>query len=127
MYKSITPNLMVENVEETVKFYEELGFVASATVPKEGGGLQFAIIARDNLMLMFQDRESLIGEYPALSVAKTQPSISLYIVVNNVKKYYEEMKDKYDLQSDLHKTFYGASEFAIKDNNSYILTFTENY
>ena len=127
MYKAITPNLMAENVEETIKFYESLGFASSATVPKDGGGLQFAILTKDNLMLMFQDRESLTGEYPILQTEKTQPSITLYIVVNNVKKYYNDMKDKYELQSELHKTFYGAEEFAIKDNNGYVLTFTEEY
>jgi uncharacterized glyoxalase superfamily protein PhnB len=127
MYKSLTPNLMVENVAETIAFYEKLGFAATATVPKEGGALQFAILVKDNLMLMFQDRESLIGEYPILNTAKTQPSISLYIVVDDVKVYYEKMKKIFDLQSELHKTFYGAEEFAIKDNNGYVLTFTENY
>lgn len=127
MYKSITPNLMTENVEETVKFYEQLGFAAAATVPKEGGGLQFAILVKDNLTVMFQERESLIAEYPVLNTAKTQPSITLYITVDNVTKYYEDMKDKYELQNELHKTFYGATEFAIKDNNGYVLTFTEEY
>jgi uncharacterized glyoxalase superfamily protein PhnB len=127
MYKNITPNLMVENVEETIVFYGSLGFAAAATVPKDGGGLQFAILVKDNLTLMFQDRESLISEYPLLKTDKTQPSISLYIVVDDVKSYYNEIKATYDLQCELHKTFYGANEFAIKDNNGYILTFTENY
>ncbi len=127
MYKSITPNLMAENVEETIQFYERLGFTATATVPKEGGGFQFAILMKDNLMLMFQDRESLMGEYPILKTERTQPSITLYIVVSDVKKYFADMKNTYELQSGLHKTFYGAEEFAIKDNNGYVLTFTEEY
>lgn len=127
MFKSITPNLMTENVGETISFYERLGFTVTATVPKESGGLQFAIIAKDGLTLMFQDRESLMEEYKILSTEKTRPSVTLYIVVDKVKAYYEEMKSKYELQSELHKTFYGADEFAIKDNNGYVLTFTENY
>jgi uncharacterized glyoxalase superfamily protein PhnB len=68
-----------------------------------------------------------MAEYPVLKTDKTQPSITLYIIVDNVQKYYDDMKSKYELQADLHKTFYGANEFAIKDNNGYILTFTENY
>lgn len=127
MYKSITPNLMVDNVEETLKFYEQLGFVVNATVPADNGGLQFAIVSIFNLTLMFQERESLIKEYPVLSTKKTQPSITLYIIVDDVQKYYDDMKNKYNLQAELHKTFYGANEFAIKDNNGYVLTFTEQY
>jgi uncharacterized glyoxalase superfamily protein PhnB len=127
MYTSITPNLMVENVAETMGFYERLGFVAAAAVPKDGGGLQFAILVKDNLTLMFQDRESLTGEYPVLNTAKTQPSITLYIIVDDVKAYYDEIRNDYEVQSELHKTFYGAEEFAVKDNNGYVLTFTEKY
>jgi uncharacterized glyoxalase superfamily protein PhnB len=131
MYKNITPNLMTENVAETIAFYERLGFTATETVPKEGaqnsGGLQFAILVKDNLMLMFQERESLTAEYPILKTDKTQSSITLYIIVEDVNTYYDEIKSKYEVQSELHKTFYGAEEFAIKDNNGYVLTFTEAY
>lgn len=48
MIKSLTPNLMVEDVLETVKFYEEnLGFITLASVPSENHGLQFAILSKD--------------------------------------------------------------------------------
>jgi uncharacterized glyoxalase superfamily protein PhnB len=127
MIKTITPNLMVESVEETVKFYETLGFTVTVSVPDEKGGLQFAIMLKDNLTLMFQHRDSLTSEYPILKTDKTQPSITLYIVVDSVKDYYNDMKSQYGLQADLHQTPYGATEFAIKDNNGYVLTFTENY
>jgi len=127
MYKSITANLMTESVDETVSFYGKLGFTVTASVPGKDGRLQFAILARDGLTLMFQDRESLTGEYPVLGTAKTQPSATLYILVDSVAAYYENMKRDYEILSELHKTFYGATEFAIKDNNGYVLTFTQSY
>lgn len=127
VYKSMTPNLMVEDVAQTIEFYARLGFAAVDSVPKEGGGLQFAIVVKDNMTLMFEDRAVLIEEYPILDTVKTQPSISLYIVVNNVNAYYEQIKGEFSVLNALHKTFYGSDEFAIADNNGYVLTFTQAY
>jgi len=127
MYKSITPNLMVESVDKTVDFYcNKLGFSVAVSVPKDDRTLQFAILTRDGLTLMFQDRENLIEEYPVLNTVKTQPSATLYIKVNNFEVLYKELKAKCEILCELHKTFYGTNEFAIKDNNRYVLTFTEN-
>ena len=127
MYKNITANLMVENVDETAEFYcRALGFSIAASVPKNDGGLQFAILVKDSLSVMIQDRENLIGEYPVLSTPKVQPSVTLYITVDNFAELYEELKGKCDIICDEHMTFYGAKEFAIKDINGYVLTFAEN-
>jgi uncharacterized glyoxalase superfamily protein PhnB len=127
MYKNITANLMVENVDETAEFYcRALGFSILASVPKNTEGLQFAILAKDSLSVMIQDRENLIGEYPVLSTPKVQPSVTLYITVDNFAELYDELKGKCDIVCDVHMTFYGANEFAIKDNNGYVLTFAEN-
>jgi hypothetical protein len=75
MYKNITTNLMVESVDETVAFCGGvLGFAITVSMPKKDRTLQFAIVAKDGLMMMFQDRENLIEEYSVLKTAKTQPS-----------------------------------------------------
>ena len=117
---------MVESVDETVEFYTNiLGFTKTFSVPKENGKMQFALVAKDSLTLMFQDRENLIEEYPNLTTEKTQPCLTFYITVDNFLELYEELKEKYELLADMRKTFYGANEFAIKDNNGYVLTFTE--
>ena len=127
MYKGITANLMVENVDKTAEFYcGVLGFSIAASVPKNSGGLQFAILSKDSLSVMIQDRENLIEEYPILSTPKVQPSITLYITVDDFTGLYGELKGKCDVICDVHTTFYGAQEFAIKDNNGYVLTFAEN-
>ena len=127
MFKSITTNLMVESVDETVEFYRDvLDFSVTVSVPKKDGKLQFAIITKDNLMLMLQDRENLIEEYPVLNTLKVQPSATLYIAVDNFSGFYEELKNKHEILCDVHQTFYGSKEFAVKDNSGYVLTFTEN-
>ncbi len=123
MYQSITTNIMVKNVKETIKFYEEkLGFQKVLSVPEEGEILNFAIIAKDNITIMFQEQNNLTEEYPTLKVENIKPTFTLFITVENVQKLYEDLKDKVEIAKELHKTFYGKDEFAIFDNNKNILT-----
>lgn len=126
MFKSMVPNLMVKNVEETIKFYEEIiGFSTVASVPSKNGGLQFAILVKDEFNLMIQERNNFIEEYPCLNAEKFSPSISLYIQTSNLDALYDCMNEKNVVHVQMHTTFYGSKEFAVLDNNGYVLTFTE--
>ena len=127
MYKNMTTNLMVESVNKALAFYRDiLGFSEVASVPGKKGELQFAILSKDQLMLMVQDKSSFIEEYPVLNTPKVQPSVSLYIAVDNLDALYDELKGNYFINTELHTSFYGAREFAITDVDGYVLTFTDN-
>jgi uncharacterized glyoxalase superfamily protein PhnB len=126
MFKNMTTNLMVESVDESVAFYQGiLGFSLTASVPNNSGSLQFAILAKDSFALMLQEKNNLMEEYPILSADKMQPSVTLYITVDNFENLYQELKHKHEILCEIHDTFYGAKEFAIADNNGYVLTFAE--
>ncbi len=123
MYEKITTNIMVENVEETIKFYEEkLGFKTIISVPSENNKLQFAILNRDNIEIMFQEKKNLIEEYPSLKTDKIKPTFTLFINVKDINLVYEELKGQVEIIKEIHKTFYGKDEFAILDNSGNILT-----
>ena len=123
MYKNITTNLMVASVDASVKFYQEvLGLEVVASVPAKNQTLQFAILAKEAMTLMLQEKENLSEE---LAAEKIQPSITLYITVENFEEFYTTIKSKYPIYTEPHKTFYGANEFAITDPDGYVLTFTE--
>jgi len=123
----MTTNLMVENVEDSLGFYEGLlGFAVTTTVPNESGGLQFAILAKDGIMLMIQERASLVSELPTYGAPSVKPSATLYVMVDNFNELYEELKAKTELLCELHDTFYGAKEFAIADIDGYAVVFTEH-
>lgn len=123
MYETITTNIMVKNVKETIKFYEQkLGFKKVLSVPEEGEILNFAILNKDKISIMLQEQENLISEYPTLKTDEIIPTFTLFITVDDVLKIYNELKDKVKIFKELHKTFYGKDEFAIFDNNGNILT-----
>ncbi len=123
MYETITTNIMVTNVKETIKFYvENLGFQKVLSVPEDGDILNFAILSKDKISIMFQEKENLIEEYPTLNIRDIVPTFTLFITVDNVKALYDELKEKVQIAKELHQTFYGQDEFAIFDNNGNILT-----
>ncbi len=123
MYETITTNIMVNNVKETIKFYvENLGFQKVLSVPEDGDILNFAILSKDKISIMFQEKENLIEEYPTLNIRDIVPTFTLFITVDNVKALYDELEEKVQIAKELHQTFYGQDEFAIFDNNGNILT-----
>lgn len=123
MYETVTTNIMVKNVKETIAFYEEvLGFQKVLSVPEDGDVLNFAILVKDNISIMLQEQNNLMEEYPTLKTDDIKSTFTLFITVSDVAALYEELKDKAKLAKELHKTFYGKDEFAVFDNNGNILT-----
>jgi uncharacterized glyoxalase superfamily protein PhnB len=123
--KQLTPNLMVDNVNETVNFYQEiLGFELVMSVPQEGV-FNWAMVQHGDVSLMFQERENIIGEYPVLKDVPMGGGLTFYIKVRDVKGLYNKVKKRVNIVLDLHKAFYGSEEFAIQDINGFILTFAD--
>ena len=73
---------------------------------------------------MFQSFDSLGEELPDIS-RQSGASLLLYIQIEEIRKYHDSIVKKVDVIKGLEKTFYGATEFSIKDLNGYILTFAE--
>ena len=125
MLKKLTPNLMVEDVQQTLAFYHDvLGFKVLMTLPDQPP-FNFAIVQRDEVELMFQSRSSLSENVPALTGHPIGASQTFYIEVEGLAKLYEDLRDRVEIVVDLHTTFYGTQEFYFKDVNGYILSFTE--
>jgi len=119
---TLTPNLAVDDVQATIDWYEKLGFNLEMTVPDKGP-FDWAMVKMGEIELMFQRTGSLQDEIPGLG----QPGggFTLFIRMTGV----QEMRDKADaldaIVVDLHKTFYQATEVAIKDPSGYHLVFAE--
>jgi uncharacterized glyoxalase superfamily protein PhnB len=134
MYDKLTPNIIVGNVNETLDFYEQvLGFRLVMAVPENsqevvtvrtaGTSLGFALIQRDTVELMLQSQASFSRELPAGGAPAVGGSFSLYLQVSDVEQLQERMRDKVTVVKPLHRTFYGAQEFWIRDGNGCILAF----
>jgi uncharacterized glyoxalase superfamily protein PhnB len=137
MFKKITANIIVSNVNEILDFYAKiLGFSLVMAVP-EGSQqvvtvrdaatlLGFAIIRRDDVELMLQSRNSLAKELPPIAASPVGTSFTLYIQVDDIEALYKGIKDKAAVIEDVHTTFYGAREFCIRDSGGQVLTFASS-
>ena len=112
-------------MQETIAFYQVLGFSVTMSVPENGDDLVWAMMVNGNVTMMFQTYGSLAEDLPEIS-RKDGGSLLLYIDVKNIRDFFESIKDKVKVLKGLEVTFYGATEFSILDNNNYVLTFAEH-
>ncbi|GAG93483.1 unnamed protein product [marine sediment metagenome] len=126
MFKKLIPNLMVEDVNYTVDYYENiLGcFELIATDPREGK-FDWAMMRSEEADIMFQSRESLCGVIPDFKNKKIGATLVIYIEVDNVEELYNLIKNKVDIIKELNTTSYGMKEFLVRDCNGYILVFAQ--
>jgi len=123
---SLTPNLMVNDVEETIEYYTDvLGFTLLRTVP-EKGKLDWAMVKCNDVVIMFQSTSSLKSSLPRLQGEKPGGGLTFYIKVDGVAELHDQLFDnEAEIISELESTFYDTLEFSIVDVNGYVLTFSE--
>jgi len=122
--ETISPNIFVNDIHATVAFYQVLGFTMVTAVPDEKDPI-FVMMTCGSVTFMFQTFASIGNTLPLVS-RSDGGSLLLYIQVKNIRAFFDKIKDKVTVVNGLEKTFYGATEFSIRDNNNYMLTFAED-
>lgn len=123
--KKITPNLMVEDISKTLKFYEDvLGFKLDQSVPDDPP-YEWASVKSGEVELMFQARTSLSEDMPLFEGMPIGGTLTLFVRMQGIQELYDRVHQQVELVQDLFETFYGMREFSIKDPNGYVLTFAE--
>ncbi len=111
-FANVRPMLAVKSMDDTILFYRNLlGFECVSRL--EG----WAALRKDGVEVMISlpnDHEPF--EKPALTG-------SLYFNTADVDELWDEIKDKASVVYPLENFYYGMREFAIRDNNGYILQF----
>jgi catechol 2,3-dioxygenase-like lactoylglutathione lyase family enzyme len=122
--QTVSPNIYVNDIKKTIGFYETLGFNVITTVGDQEDPV-FALLRCGEVSFMFQTFKSIEHTLPAIS-RTNGGSLLLYVNVKGIRGLYEKIKDKVAVIHSLDKTFYGATEFSILDNNNYLITFAED-
>ncbi len=124
--ESLAPNLFVRDIRTTIEFYKLLGFNLVMSVPAEAeDNLVWAMVSSGNVTFMFQTVQSLGDTLPMIS-RQDGGSLLFYIRIQNIRSFFDTIKEKVNVVHGLQKTFYGATEFSITDPNNYLLTFAED-
>jgi uncharacterized glyoxalase superfamily protein PhnB len=122
--ESLSPNIYVQDVQGTIQFYSKLGFKTVMTVPENSEEPVWAMMQNGGVTIMFESFSSIEGRLPEIS-RNPGGSLLFYIKVQDIEALYEALKNEVTVLHGLQKTFYGATEFTIKDCNGYVLTFAD--
>jgi len=122
--ESLAPNIFVKDMNATIAFYKQLGFETIMTVP-EKGDYDWVMMMKEGVTFMFQTFGSLGEVLPEIH-RSNGGSLLFYIKLKGIRSFHDKIKGKTKVVVALNKTFYGATEFSIVDNNGYVLTFAED-
>ncbi len=122
--ESLAPNIFVKDMNATIAFYKQLGFETVMTVP-EKGDYDWAMMMNQGVTFMFQTFNNLGKALPEIN-RENGGSLLFYVKLKGIRAFHDKIKDKVKVIVELDKTFYGATEFSIVDNNGYVLTFAED-
>ena len=95
------------------------------SVPEDGEDFVWAMMVNGGVTIMFQTFDSLANDLPEVK-REDGGSLLFYIKLKDILNFFDLLKDKVTVVKGLEKTFYGATEFSILDNNGYLLTFAED-
>jgi len=124
--QSLTPNLIVQDVNKTLEFYTtKLGFTTIATVP-ETGAFNWGMASRDSVTLMFQSLHSIQEDLPELNIKQLGAPGTFFVEMDGIDDLHKDLKGKVEIVGDMRTTFYGKKEFTIKDLDGYFITFAQD-
>ena|SRR5262245_7941737 len=126
IFKKLTPNLLVANVERSLAFYEHvLGFDRGFTVPEQSPFV-FASVNSGPVEIFFNDAATAIKEYAAFAGKPLGATGTMYIEIEGVDALHDRLKvANVPIVMPLATQFYGMREFAIEDPDGYVVTFAE--
>ncbi|HEX6617612.1 MAG TPA: hypothetical protein VF046_15010 [Gemmatimonadales bacterium] len=121
-FRKLSPVLIVDAIEPCLPFWtDRLGFAKVVEVP-EGSRLGFVILAKDGVEVMYQSRDSVRNDVPAL--ADSPAGSSLYIEVSDIESV-ERAVQGIDIVVPRRQTFYGADEIGVREPGGNVVMFAQ--
>ena len=121
--KKLTPVLYVEEIEPCLPFWvDRLGFEKTVEVP-EGDRLGFVILKKGNVEVMYQTRESVGKDVPALAGTPMGGAL-LFIEVDDLDAVERALRGV-EVVFPRRTTFYGAREIGVREPGGNAVTFAQ--
>jgi hypothetical protein len=122
--KKLTPVLVVDEIEPCLPFWvDRLGFERTVEVP-EGSRLGFVILRKDDVEVMYQSRESVAKDIPAMVPDRGGHSIGLFVEVSDVAAV-ERALTGFEVVVARRRTFYGMDEIGVREPGGNAVIFAQ--
>jgi uncharacterized glyoxalase superfamily protein PhnB len=119
----LTPNLYTDDVASCAKFWvERMGFDKTVEVP-DGEVLAFAALQKGTIELMYGSYASLDKDSNVAGSYQRGTGF-LFIEVDDLDAVLAAMHGA-PVVAPVHQTFYGSTEFTVKDPASHLITFAQ--
>jgi catechol 2,3-dioxygenase-like lactoylglutathione lyase family enzyme len=124
-FKSVTPNLLVSDIDRSTKFYRDLlGFEMKQTVP-EASPYVFVWLERDGIPVFLNDSAAVEKDVPGSSARAHGGTATMFFVITDVDDFHARVALRAKVVMPLKTQWYGMREFAIEDPDGHLLTFAE--
>jgi len=130
-FKKLTPNLVVANVEASMKFYQtvfgfQTGFAVPDKPPYVFGSVVSGSGSEGGVEIFFNEKNAVEAEYPALVARPIGGTLTLYIEVEGMEEILTAVKrSEAKITMPLKEQFYGMREFAFEAPEDWVVTIAE--
>lgn len=124
--RTLAPVLIVDAVEPGIAFWaDDLGFTTENEVPGPDGKLVFASVKKDGVEIMYQTRASVVADKTSTAKELNGHSVALFITVPSIADLdaIEARIKGAPVVKPRHETFYGATEFYVKEPGGNVVGF----
>lgn len=122
--KKLTPILYVERIEPAIPFWvDRLGFARTAEVP-HAEHLGFLILQKDGVEVMYQTRDSVHADAPALAERLRMEGSLLFIEVDDLDAV-EHALEGVERVVPRRRTPYGADEIFVREPAGNLVGFAQ--
>jgi catechol 2,3-dioxygenase-like lactoylglutathione lyase family enzyme len=124
-FASVTPNLLVRDIETSTAFYRDvLGFAVKQTVP-DSAPFVFVWLERDGVPVFLNNPAAVEKDVPGVAARTAGGTATMFFVISGVDDFHGQVAPKTRIVMSLRTQFYGMREFAVEDPDGHLLTFAE--
>jgi len=119
----ITSVLPVPSVEESLPFWQALGFAVTQSVP-DGTAIGFVILVKDGTEVMLQSYGSIAEDLPVIAERTRGALAMLFIEVADLQAGIDALAP-FEMISPRRETFYGSVEAIWREPSGHLVTLAQ--
>lgn len=121
----LEPMIYVSDIESSIKFYTEmLNFKVVEYYPDDRNPRWVAIQIGNQRFAMGNTFKNINHKYHPHGINGS--GVHFYIIVDNIEEVYQELESRVSIIDKLEKKPWGNTEFAIKDPDGYLISFSDS-
>ena len=120
--KTLTPVLMVNEIEPVIAFWEALGFVKTIEVP-DGDKLGFIAPQSEGVQIMYQTKETVAKDSEEIAATPMGGNM-MFLTVDDLDVVAAALGDT-EYLVPRRTTFYGAEGITVREPGGNVVTFAQ--